>query len=238
MGQNALQRIMGTHGSTDFICSSEPGDPTTFKAGLAVRRATTGSLVLASGSGSLIGLSLGRGLSNATSRTSVLRAGNLGLIRIAEYVTKAQLTFTSKVPGTALTIVFTSGATAGSEVVTVTGGNAIGVQISNATSTTTQIKTAIDGNTAAAALIEVAIASGQGSTAVSTFTISNISVVDQAVLGASVKVSNVTGAAVPTAATGTVTGAVYIASGLSGLDPHNSGAVECTVAEIDMNGGL
>lgn len=65
--------------------------------------------------------------------------------------------------GNLITIEYTDGATAGAEVVTVTG-TAISVQIEDGVSTATQIKTAVDGDTGAAALVNVTI-SGTGSNA-------------------------------------------------------------------------
>lgn len=65
--------------------------------------------------------------------------------------------------GTAITIAYTTGATAGSEVVTVMG-NAISVQIESGVSTATQVKAAVDSSAPASALISVAI-TGTGGTA-------------------------------------------------------------------------
>lgn len=65
--------------------------------------------------------------------------------------------------GNAISITYTAGATAGAEVVTVSG-SAISVQIEDGVSTATQVKAAIDGSTPAAALVDVTI-TGTGSTA-------------------------------------------------------------------------
>lgn len=54
--------------------------------------------------------------------------------------------------GNNITVAFTSGGTAGSEVVTVTG-NAISVQIASGTSTVTQVRTAMQASTACTALV-------------------------------------------------------------------------------------
>lgn len=61
--------------------------------------------------------------------------------------------------GNSITVALVAGGTAGAEVVTVTG-NAISVQIESGVSTRTQVKTAIDGSAAAAALVGVSVASG------------------------------------------------------------------------------
>jgi hypothetical protein len=68
--------------------------------------------------------------------------------------------------GNSITVAYTAGAVAGSEVVTVTG-NAISVQIANASSTITQVRTAVNASAAAAALVT---ATGTSATVVSTAT--------------------------------------------------------------------
>lgn len=91
-------------------------------------------------------------------------------------VVKGSLTFTAKdagVAGNAITVTATSGGTAGSEVVTVVG-TAISIQIQAGSSSATQMKAALDAKAEAAALIDTAIASGQGATAQATFATSNL----------------------------------------------------------------
>lgn len=61
--------------------------------------------------------------------------------------------------GNSITIALIAGGTAGSEVVSVVG-KAISVQIESGVSTRTQVKTALDGNAAASALISVSVTSG------------------------------------------------------------------------------
>jgi len=67
------------------------------------------------------------------------------------------------VAGNSITIEYTTGGTAGSEVVTVTG-SAISVQIQSGVSTATQVKTAVEASAPAAALVAITV-SGTGSTA-------------------------------------------------------------------------
>jgi uncharacterized protein len=79
------------------------------------------------------------------------------------------LTYTADSVGTggnAITIEYTTGGTAGAEVVTVLG-NAISVQIDSTNSTATQVKAAVDAFPAAAALVDVTISGtpGTGQTA-------------------------------------------------------------------------
>lgn len=76
------------------------------------------------------------------------------------------LTYTADTAGEAgndITIAYTGGGTAGSEVVSVVG-SAISVQIETGVSTATQVKTAVDASGAAAALVNVSV-SGTGSNA-------------------------------------------------------------------------
>lgn len=78
---NPTKVLMGSHGSSDVKITCENGDPETFKAGLVVRRSSTGELSLSSGE--IVGVSLGRSLSD-TKKTSVARAGNLIPIQITD----------------------------------------------------------------------------------------------------------------------------------------------------------
>lgn len=73
------------------------------------------------------------------------------------------LTYTEKQLGLGVTISYSNGGTAGSEVVTVTG-HAIDVKIASGTSTAAQIKAAVDASYEAALLVAVEV-TGTGSTA-------------------------------------------------------------------------
>lgn len=78
---------------------------------------------------------------------------------VAALVLIQDLTYTSAIagqPGNATTIAYTAGATAGAEVVTVTG-QAISVQIDSGVSTALQVQTAVLASPAAVALVTVAI---------------------------------------------------------------------------------
>lgn len=86
-------------------------------------------------------------------------------------VVKANLTFSSVAYGVganAISIEFLDTGTAGAEVVTVTDAK-ISVSMEDGASTANQLKTALDANPSAAALITTAVASGQGSTAQAAF---------------------------------------------------------------------
>lgn len=87
----------------------------------------------------------------------------VGYPGVQSTLTVQDLTFTWTLPGdnNSYTMEYTPGATAGSEVVTISG-NAIEVQIESGVSTATQIKTALDGNAAFNSNIDITI-SGVGS---------------------------------------------------------------------------
>lgn len=80
----------------------------------------------------------------------------------AATLTANGITYTADVFGAAgnsITIALVAGGTAGAEVVTVSG-KSISVQIESGVSTRTQVKTALDASSAAAALIDVSVTSG------------------------------------------------------------------------------
>lgn len=93
----------------------------------------------------------------------------------AATLTKGGVTYTAVAnlgaSGNNITVAYTGGGTAGSEVVTVTG-TAISVQIQSGTSTITQVRTAVNASAAAAALVT---ATGTSATTVSSATASSLS---------------------------------------------------------------
>lgn len=236
---DATKVLLESHGSSDLVASCYASDPATYKAGLAVRQSATANQ-LSLTSGVIVGISLGRDLSNIA-KTTVAREGNDIPLKLAEYLVKAQLTFVSKQPNVPIAIEFVAGATAGSEIATLTGdasaGYLISLSMDNVTtkSTTTQCKTALDANADVLALIETQIASGQGATEVSAFAEDDIDTLSQPVVGAKVRVSALTGLAIPSG--GTLTKWVYVSGALSAIDPITN-AVLCQAARVDMRGGL
>jgi hypothetical protein len=95
---------------------------------------------------------------------------------VAATLAVQDLTYTAKLlgaEGNLISITYTSGATAGAEVVTVSN-NAITVQIAAATTTANQIKTLIERSTTASALVSVAV-TGTGTAAQAAATIANLS---------------------------------------------------------------
>lgn len=233
---DASKILLGVVQTSDRVITKEDADPASFPAGRAVRRTSTeGSLSLASGS--LIGVSLGPSLSD-TKKTAVCRAGNRVPLQLAGYLVKGGLTFIKKT-ASVVNIAFITGGTAGSEVVTVTGDDTAGwlisVSMSGGVSTATQLKTALDNEAASLALIETQITSGQSAVAQAAFASDEIDGYDHAVIGAAVRVSLITGMAIPTV--GALTGACYADTVKDGISP-DTGLAVCKVAAIDMGGGL
>lgn len=238
MAHDATKILIGSHGSSDLQASKEDVDSALFPAGRAVRRKNDGKLSLALADGQLTGVSLGSDLAD-TKKTAVARVGNRIPIELAAFLVKASLTFVAK-RTVAVSIAFVAGGTAGSEVVTVTGDDVAGwlisVSMETTVSTATQLKAHLDASAPALALIETIIASGAGSTAQAAFTVAAVSGYAQAVIGAPVRISDVTGKAVP-GAVGALSGAFYNSGALDGLDPFTN-LVTMKMAYIDMVGGL
>ncbi len=240
---NASKVLLGSHGSSDLVATCEPGNPATFLAGLAVRRNTSGNLSLATGR--LIGVSLGISMSD-TEKTSVARTGNFLPIQLTDEgvfasLVKGNLTFTALEKGAAgndISITFVD-AGAGAVEVEVTDTDIVVSMDDTALtgSTATAIKAAIDANEDAAALISVAIASGQEATVQDDFTIDNLEngadSFPYVVVGQPLELSATTGKAV---SNDVLTGAVYVSGVIKGVDPITKAEVD--VALIDMGGGL
>lgn len=232
---DASKVLMGSHGSSDLEASCEPSDPASFPAGRAVRRASSGALSLSSGDGQLIGVSMGKSLSD-TKKTAVARVGNKIPVELAgwAFLIKGDLTFFTK-RNVAVAIEFTDTESAGAEVVAVTGDDEAGWLISlgmeDGVSTATQCKAALDGDVDAAALIDTLI-SGTAGTAQADFAEDDIDG-SIPVVGALARVSNSTGKAVNAA--GTLTGASYCSGVLTGVAEDSS---EIPAALLDMGGGL
>lgn len=235
---DASKVAMGSVGSSDRVVTNFPADPASFPSGLAVRGKSDGGLSTAVGDGSLVGVSLGRSLSEHK-KTAVCRAGNHVPIRLAAYLVLEETTILKKVFSD-VRIELLDTVSAGSEAVTVTDEDddgspykLISVAIESGVTTATQLKAAIDASPQALALIEAVITGtaeddevGLAETAIDTL--------DHAVIGAPVEISDVTGMAVPEGA-GSVTGAKYISGPKTGV---NLDGTTVTAAIIDMGGGL
>lgn len=72
--QDATKVLMGQSGSSSKEVDNHSGDPKTFQAGFAVRLKSDDTLSLTSTDGALLGVSMGRSLSD-TLRTAICRRG-------------------------------------------------------------------------------------------------------------------------------------------------------------------
>jgi len=241
MPHDSTKVLLGSHGSSDLVSTCENGDPATFIAGLAVRKASTGDISLSSGS--LIGVSLGISQSD-TKKTTVARVGNFIPVQITDEgvfasLEEGDLTFTAiekGVDGNSITIALVDGGTAGSEEVEVTGTDIV-VSMDDGVSTAQEIADAIEASEDAMALIGVEVASGQGAVAQDAF--SEAPLADGAdsfpyvIVGESLELSATTGKAV---SDDVLTGASYVSGPLKGVDPITKAEID--VALVDMGGGL
>lgn len=103
----------------------------------------------------------------------------------ASLILQTKINFTAKNTGSsqnAITVAFTSGATAGAEVVTVVN-KAISVQIESGVSTVTQVKAKLDAHAAASLLVTAGIESGQASATLTTVGATNLAGGDGLFLG-------------------------------------------------------
>ncbi len=74
MGHSATTIYMGSSQSKEKTVDNYSADPATYKAGLCVHLTSGGALTLTAASGSKLGISMGRSLSD-TKRTAVCRKG-------------------------------------------------------------------------------------------------------------------------------------------------------------------
>jgi hypothetical protein len=261
MGQDATKVLMGsTRSSSKQGSEVFADDPATYKAGLAVRRNSSGLLSLAVGDGRWVGISLGKSLSDHK-KTTVLQAGEQvpvlleggparGVVTITSY---ANLVATSndtlKIGATTFT--FKASPSTSSEVGAVTSNN----------QTATNLAAKINAHGTAGALFK-AVAVGpvvtitakdnttDGTTVdlVYTDTHSEIGLTvddvtftggadasDFVVIGANVYFSDTTGKADDPNSGASISNAVYVSAPLTGIDEDGN---EVYAAIIDMAGGL
>ncbi len=240
---DASKTMLGTTESSDRVVSNYPSDPADFPSGVAVRQKNTGGLSLSSGDGALVGVSLGRSLSD-TKKTAVCRAGNrvpLSLTDEGDFstLTLGDLTFTAKAKGEDgddITITLLDDVSEGAETVEVTGTDIV-VHMEDGASTAQEISDALEASDDAMALIGVAIDPGEEATAqadaAETPLAGGVDSYPYVVKGEPVLTDNTTGLAVSSG--GTTTGAVYVDGPKTGV---RADASEQMVAIIDMGGGL
>lgn len=223
MGQlhNPNLILFGSTQSSVKEVTCERGDPTVFKAGRAVRKATSGGLQLNDdGTAVLIGVSLGEDLTGGKGFTSVCRTGNyvpLALKNDAASIKLGDITYTAKIfgaLGNALTITLADTETGNVADVDVTD-NDIVVGIDAGTTTNATIKAAIEANSEANALISAVIDVGdEAATASAQVETSLIGGSDVAAPGQVVKIDDTTGEG---SVDGDDTAAIYISGVLTGM---------------------
>ena len=95
MAHDATKVVMGTTRSSSKQGSeSFDSSPTTFKAGLAVRRNSSNLLSVTKADGNWVGVSLGRGLSDAL-KTTVIKAGEQVPVLVSRQPARGVVTITS-----------------------------------------------------------------------------------------------------------------------------------------------
>lgn len=230
---------LGSTNSNVKEVTAEEGDPTTFKAGLAVRLSTAGKLQLSDdGTAVLIGVSLGEDLADSKRLTAVCRTGNyvpLVLKNDPAVVKIGDITFTSKLfgdLGNAITVTLLDSLTGNTAVVTVEGPEIL-VAIDAGTTTTTTVKNAIEANAAANALVGVVIDSGDEAAVVAAAAETSLTGgSDFAVPGQPVLIDDTSGQG---SVDGDITAALYLTGTLTGVYPDGSTAA---CAMIALPGGF
>lgn len=240
MSHNPSIVLMGGRGSNIADIANYDGDPEVFKAGLAVRKATTGSLQLADDSvAPLIGVSLGSALDD-TKRTAVALTGNYIPIRLkndAATVKIGDITFTAKAWGTEgndVTITLDDSETGNVAVVDVTDTD-ITIGIEAGVTTAQTIVNALIANAEASALVSAVIDSGDAAVAQAAATSTPLTGgtdYETALMGKVVKIDDATGEA---STDGDATAATYISNALTGVYPDGT---ECKAAYISILGGF
>lgn len=258
--QDATKRLLGATGESGKESQSFNDDPTVFLVGLAVRRKSDNTLSLSSADGQLIGVSLGKDLSDAK-RTVVCRTGLRVPMRVTDAFAVGTVTITNvanlltttadTIKVGAITFTAQSGAA--------TPGAATFQAVTDVTTTAASLALQINSHATLAPLVHATSALGVVTiTALTKGAAGDLALVytdngggnvgatvsgatmaggkranDYAALGAAVKVNNTTGAV---DSSGTTTGAVYRSLELQGIDAFDGSLI--TIVEIDMAGGL
>jgi hypothetical protein len=263
MPHDSSKVLLGSTVSSSKDISVHNSDPANFVAGVAVRQKSDGELSLLVGDGQLVGVSLGRSLSDHK-KTQVCRAGLAVPMRLEAEPARGTVVITSYanlVSGTddAIAVGATSFvAQAGSA----TPGQATFQAATSDEATATSLAAQINAHATAGALVE-AVADGDevlitaksnttaGNDIVLTYTDndSNIGATvtgsgtltggggdpDWVAVGEKVYISDVTGKADDPNSASTVCDAVYISGVLTGIDEDGN---EVACALVDMPGGL
>ncbi len=263
MAHNASKVVMGTTRSSSKQGSeSFDSSPTTFKAGLAVRRNSSNLLSVTKADGNWIGVSLGRGLSDAL-KTTVIKAGEQvpvlvsrqparGVVTITSYANLVSGTDDSITVGATTFTAQTGSATPGATTFQAATGN---------TETAASLAAQINAHATAGALVKATSALGvvtltaisnstSGDTIALAYTDNDTNVgatvsgatltdsddtADWIVKGAAVYFSDDTGMADDPNGSATISNAIYMSGLLTGIAEDGT---EVSCAIVDMSGGL
>lgn len=264
MSHDATKVVMGTTRSSSKQGSeSFASDPATFKAGLAVRRNSSNLLSVTKGDGNWVGVSLGRGLSDAK-HTTVIMAGEQVPILVSRQPARGSVTitnFSNLLTTTPDTI--TVGATAfTAQSGAATPGDATFRAATDVTATAASLASQINAHATAGALVKATSALGvvtltaksnstSGDTIALAYTDNGGGNVGATVSGATltdsddtadfitkgqpVYISDDTGMADDPNGAATISNAVYVSGLMTGIAEDGT---EVAAAIIDMSGGL
>lgn len=259
---NASQVLLGStrQGGSGFakVVSSHSDSPATFKAGLAVRMSSTGALSLSSGF--LMGVSLGKSLSDTT-RTAVCRKSGGVPLRILKYYGTVTISSYANLVDSGDDEIVVAGVTFVAQTGAATPGDATFRAATSNNATASSLATQINAHATAGAKVYAQAASAvvhlvcieDNPTEAPTLTYSDegTSTVGASVSGSGtlsttavtrgtpVYMHSTLGKAVASTHTSAVaTNAVYAQDSayLEGLDPDGGSSV--AVAMIDMEGGI
>lgn len=259
---DATKMLLGATDSTAKDVSVHGSDPATFIAGVAVRLKNDGALSVTKSDGSLIGVSLGKSLSD-TKKTAVARTGERVPLLIDSESADGTVTITSyanlvsgtddavTINGTAFTAQ-TGAATLGTGTFQAATSNdatatSLAAQI-NAHAVVGLLVTAVANAAIVTLTAKAGGAAGNAITIAYTDNDTNIGATvsgatltggadeyDHAVIGAAVYISDSTGKATQSGSGSTISNAIYVSAALDGVD-ESGNSVKCAL--IDMPGGL
>ncbi len=261
---DATKVMLGTPGSSDIQVDDWDADPASFPAGVACRLKSDGTISLLKSDGALLGVSMGKSLSNHL-KLSIARAGNRVAMRIlgglqaagnATITSYANLVAAGADTITVGATVFTAQAGA------VTPGAATFQAATSNNATAASLRAQINAHATAGALVKAggtgaivtltAIAPGTAGNAIAlAYADNGSSTVGATVSGAAlsggsatasfaapgkrVYINDLTGIAEETSEFATASGAVFVSDALTGIDGEGN---SFAAAQIDMGGGL
>lgn len=264
MGHSLTKTAMGSTPSSAKDVSEHSGNPSTYPAGTAVRLTSADALSTTKSAGSLLGVSLGKSLSD-TSKISVARSGLRVPILLETQPARGIVTITSyanlvaagddTLLINATTLTFKASPTTENHVLCAASGSSNSVvasalkdainahsvlstlfvaSVSNAIVTITALNNATVGSTIALVYTDNGTATVGATVDAATFTGGGASA-DFVTIGAKVYISDTTGKADDANSGATLTKAFYVSGAITGYD--ESGAA-VSAALIDMPRGL